>query len=439
MTNAILLHTNEEGLRQRGIAWKDLVAMKVSSAIGLLLFLGLTKSGRENVRSIWRKGPCARNICLATMSGTRFQDILVMLRFDDKTTRNRQNDKFAPIRDIFDQFAASCRRYYSAGENVPVDKQLVPFRGRCPFLQYMPSKPAKYGIKFWLCVDVDTHYTLNIFLYLGKQRDQTTDNRGAEVVKKLMEPLYNTGRNVTCDNYFTRSRLAIELLQKGLTLVGTIKPNRWEVPQEICPNRVKKRDAKSSVFLFNGDLTLVSYIPKPKRSVILLSSMHHDKSVDGINQKPEIINFYNKTKGGVDTLDQMVSLYSVLRTTKRWPLTVFYNMINIVALNAYILYCQLNLDWARRHTRRDFYEELIMALVRPQIELRAANPVGLHTHTVSAIGILGFNVVRQRELERQHHLNAPLRRDCYLCPSRSQGDHAPRTDFSPTYNTWKPS
>ncbi|XP_022099733.1 uncharacterized protein LOC110984162 [Acanthaster planci] len=173
MMDAILLHTNEEGRRQRGNAWKDLVPMELSSAVGLLLFLGLTKSGRENVRSIWRKGPFARNLCIATMSGMRFQDILAMLRFDDKATgcQRRQNDMFAPIREIFDQFAASCRRYYSAGECVTVGEQLVPFRGRCPFWQCRPQKPVKYGIKFWLCVDIDTHYTLNIMPYLGKAGD----------------------------------------------------------------------------------------------------------------------------------------------------------------------------------------------------------------------------------------------------------------------------
>ena len=44
------------------------------------------------------------------------------------------------------------------GDNITVDEQLVPFRGRCSFIQYMPSKPDKYGIKiFWAC-DSETAY-----------------------------------------------------------------------------------------------------------------------------------------------------------------------------------------------------------------------------------------------------------------------------------------
>jgi len=33
--------------------------------------------------------------------------------------------------------------------------------------------------------------------------------------------------------------------------------------------------------------------------------------------KPEIINYYNKTKGGVDNIDKMVGEYSVQRKTLR--------------------------------------------------------------------------------------------------------------------------
>lgn len=49
MMNVIALRTNEEGLRECGVAWKDVAVMEISSAIGLILFLGLTKSGRENI------------------------------------------------------------------------------------------------------------------------------------------------------------------------------------------------------------------------------------------------------------------------------------------------------------------------------------------------------------------------------------------------------
>jgi len=46
---------------------------------------------------------------------------------------------------------------------------------------------------------------------------------------------------------------------------------------------------------------------------------------------------YNETQGGVDSFNQMCQNMNAGRQTKRWPLCVFYNMINIASINAYII------------------------------------------------------------------------------------------------------
>ena len=73
-----------------------------------------------------------------------------MLRFDDKSDRRarRADDRLAPIRDFWEHWEEILSKFYNPGTNVTVDEQLVGFRG-CPFKQYIPSKPAKYGIKIW--------------------------------------------------------------------------------------------------------------------------------------------------------------------------------------------------------------------------------------------------------------------------------------------------
>ena len=89
------------------------------------------------------------------MSRNRFRDLLRALRFDDKSKRGERKakDKFAPIREIWTDFEVALRKYYSPGPNITVDEQLMPFRGRCGFLQYLPSKPDKYGLKVFWAVD----------------------------------------------------------------------------------------------------------------------------------------------------------------------------------------------------------------------------------------------------------------------------------------------
>ena len=53
-------------------------------------------------------------------------------------------------------------------EQLTTDEQLLPSKSRCPFTQFLPNKPDKYGIKFFLLVDVKTKFLSNGFPYLGK-------------------------------------------------------------------------------------------------------------------------------------------------------------------------------------------------------------------------------------------------------------------------------
>ncbi|CAH2006847.1 unnamed protein product [Acanthoscelides obtectus] len=87
-----------------------------------------------------------------------------------------------------------------------------------------------------------------------------------------------------------------------------MRKNKGEIPSQFHPH--KDLPALSSEFAFTREKTFVSYVPKKNRSVILLSTMHHDKSVSDTNRKPEIIEFYNSTKGGVDSLDQKCAVSS---------------------------------------------------------------------------------------------------------------------------------
>lgn len=92
------------------------------------------------------------------------------------------------------------------------------------------------------------------------------------------------------------------------------------------------------MFGFQKNKTLVSYVPRKNKAVILLSTMHHDSKIDVETRKPEIIMDYNCSKGGVDTVDKMCAAYSVSRIIQRWPLVIFYSLMNIAGINAQVLF-----------------------------------------------------------------------------------------------------
>ena len=172
----------------------------------------------------------------------------------------------------------------------------------------MPSKPGRYGIKYWILAYAERHYYYNAIPYLGKEGDAPALNLGAQFVKNLVEPIKGTSRNVTCDRYFTSVYLFEEFYNNNLTAVGTVMPNRRHLPLSLLTKQARGREVGSSLFAFKDNLTMVSWHPKRSKFVLLLSSLHHNSNIVE-SGKPEIVEFYNKTKG-VDALDQKVRHYT---------------------------------------------------------------------------------------------------------------------------------
>jgi|UniRef100_A0A2S2QA34 hypothetical protein len=129
---------------------------------------------------------------------------------------------------MFDKFIDRSKNYYNLNPNVTIDEMLESFRGRCSFRQYMPNKPAKYGIKVHALVDSKTYYDFNMEIYAGQQPEvpYKVDNSASAVIKRLIAPISNSGRNITCDNWYTLFPMANEQQKiHNLTMVGTVKKN----------------------------------------------------------------------------------------------------------------------------------------------------------------------------------------------------------------------
>nr|XP_023668632.1 piggyBac transposable element-derived protein 1-like [Paramormyrops kingsleyae] len=279
-----------------------------------------------------------------TMSRDRFLSIMQHLRFDDKDTRAERvkTDRFAAISDIWTRFTKNCAESFTPGEHMTIDKQVFPTKVRCPFTQYIASKPdaskCKFGIKFLMAMDWETKYICNVSPDLGKDPSHHKGERLAEnLVMSLMEPFLDDGRNVTTDSFFTSLSLSHRLLQRNTTLLGTVNKVCRELPPS-AKDTAEREEFSTSVFR-NGSVSLTIYTPKKKKTVCLLSSLHRDVTIgDCRKRKPNTINDYNHMKCGVDVLDQMARMYSVRAPTRRWPVAVFYNMLDLAAANAYILY-----------------------------------------------------------------------------------------------------
>jgi hypothetical protein len=148
-----------------------------------------------------------------------------------------------------------------------------------------------------------------------------------------------------------------------MTSVGLVDHKRVFVPDEL---KVCRKELFSSWFYFSGPLMFLSYQAKEKkRPVVLLLSAHESAEIlDDEKRLPCAIHDYNQTKGGVDTVNQCVENFTVRRICRRWPMVVFYNMIDISAINAMTVWlCQnFSLNVRRTYTRPMFLTQLSKAL-----------------------------------------------------------------------------
>ncbi|GFS10392.1 PiggyBac transposable element-derived protein 3 [Elysia marginata] len=188
MIDDVLEFTNREGRRVKQTACRDTDAIEMKAFIGCLVHIGAMRQSGSPLEFIFRAIE-GNALVKASFSLKRFSSLLNYLRFDDKSTRTvrREKDSFAPIRDLWDSFHGNLAKFYFPGQSITVDEQLVPFRSRCKFIQYIPSKLDMYGIKiFWAC-DAETNYPLRGIPYLGRvtTSHQETDHIAARAVYRM--------------------------------------------------------------------------------------------------------------------------------------------------------------------------------------------------------------------------------------------------------------
>lgn len=190
-----------------------------------------------------------------------------------------------------------------------------------------------------------------------------------------------------------------------------MRSNKREIPPEI--QRSKKRTLGTSLYGFSKGITLMSYVPKQNKAVNLISSMHGSKFTDQSNNKPEIISFYNSTKSGVDNLDKIIANYSPNRRSRRWPLTIFYNMVAVSLVNSGIIYASYEETPAM--TRFEFISSLANSLLKKQVQRRLMIPNLPEDLRKIAKDILG-EPEETCNISQEISDKLPKRKTCRYCP-----------------------
>ena len=106
-------------------------------------------------------------------------------------------------------------------------------------------------------------------------------------------------------------------MTKKTTILGTIRKQQREVPNTESLMK-DKLSHDSEIFSSPSNCSLTVYKAKKKKIVCILSSTHKHVKVDESHKKklPETVQYYNKSKVGVDVLNQMARYHTCKR---RWP------------------------------------------------------------------------------------------------------------------------
>lgn len=440
MLSVSVFHTNLAGrrlARATNTRWKQTNEIEMKAFIGLHFMAGVLKAWHRDIGELFSEKD-GHPLFRASMSMKRFLQIKKCLRHDDVLRRDR-NDKLAPIRHCVELLNTSLLSVYTPGANITIDEMLVEYHGRVSFLQYIPTKPGKFGIKIYWIVDSENSMPLRCLVYIGAKTLSDEEKapyrtitdalvmllcrpflskRPYLLINKIFMYTYSyniylvfsdKGRNLTGDNFFTNVSLVELLLEKNTSYVGTMRQNRRDLP--AISKSIAGRVRKSSVHYYSGNLTLCSYWDKAKKPVLLLSSMHgyQQNNLLAEAEKPEMVRCYNDTKAGVDNLDKLIRGYRSKRKCRRWPYGVFFTLLDAGVIAALRL-------WNENHEHHEeqylFKKNLAYELVMPLVNARSNIP-GLRSTVKKAMELVG---VEFRQAPQQVQQGGQGR--CRFCPRR---------------------
>ena len=131
---------------------------------------------------------------------------------------------------------------------------------------------------------------------------------------------------------------------------------------------------RSTKFCHYSDLTLASYTPNKKNKIVLVISAKIITGNIGDRDKPEVILYYYKNKGGTDVFDKLCHAYTTTYTTKRWPTQFFFDMLDqAVVISRYLYTCKYADDATKKKFAAVALKEVVAHLIEPYLKEKIKN------------------------------------------------------------------
>jgi hypothetical protein len=257
---------------------------------------------------------------------------------------------------------------YSPGQNLCIDEMMIAYKGHTDIRQYIPSKPHKWGYKFY-CLAEST-YLLRLDLYTGASSKPTEHGSTHDLVMRMMDGYEDKSYNLFIDNWFSSPTLADHLHEVGIAVCGSVNLNRSGMPppSQLNDRMFKKWERGQYMHLQRGNKCLAVW----KDANVMKVLYNHIQPTAppttlkrwGVNHAridlpcPQAIHDYFYNARAVDVLGQLHYAYPIGRKAMDDLSSIVYGLIDICLVQSYTLYKITHDDITQLDYRIQLYHEL---------------------------------------------------------------------------------
>ena len=367
---------NDEGARHRaeGPAHKkwNITPGYIIAWLGILIYHSARKTDRS-ISLYWRARPYGwRDSCIVnTMTRDGFHFLRRFIHFAASDKRRQSKDPLYKIRIVIELLQTQFPKLWNAGEHICVDESMIKYKGRSiTFIQFMPTKPIKHGIKvFALCCSV-TGYLLAFEVYTGRTDEEQSDTKLKSLIDRLLVQAGLNSGSVGCilysDNYYTSLKTSCYLYETyGMLSVGTLRLSEKvsrgcdDIPfhklSKAALAHVDRGWSRRATRRFKSNHGRQEYVVqctvwKDKKQVGFLhttcvgqndgsTTLRHEKGKRSWIEItcPPVQKDYIQHFNGVDHNDRDSAEYPSSIKTNRWYLRIFFWLLDRIVLACYVL------------------------------------------------------------------------------------------------------
>ena len=139
--------------------WSNTSVPEMRALFGINILMGVSTLLQYHL--YWHKDKLISNAGVKdTVTLKRYEKFMQYLHVSDRATKptGHNHDKLYKIWPVLKMVQESFKAHYNPGKNQMVDEAMTGFVGKLSYVQYLPAKPIKHGIKVQMRYNSESAY-----------------------------------------------------------------------------------------------------------------------------------------------------------------------------------------------------------------------------------------------------------------------------------------